>query len=177
ESIGSGGGFWDYDGDGDLDIYLLNGAWREPGHDTLRNVLYRQEADGRFRDVTAESGLGDPGYGMGMAVGDIDNDGDSDLYVTNDGPDRLYRNRGDGTFEDVTARFGIANPHWGCSAAFMDADADGWLDLVVINYVAVDPAVQCTDRAGAPDYCGPGGFPGVTDRLFRNTGGNGFTDV
>ena len=180
ESIGSGGAFLDYDNDGDLDIYLLNGAY----HDTskrdnppLTNHLYRQEADGKFTDVTGSSGLGDQGYGMGVAIGDIDNDGFVDVYISNDGPDSLYRNNGDGTFENITVLAGIYNPDWGISVTFLDYNLDNFLDIYVTNYVDYDTAVICTDRVGSQDYCGPQGFPGYPDRLFRNNGDLTFTDV
>ena len=181
ESIGSGGGFLDYDNDGDLDIYLINGASRPGGRSgsTPTNRLFRQKKDGTFEDVTAESGLGDAGFGfgMGVAAADMDNDGDVDLYVTNFGPDRLYLNNGDGTFSDVTARAGVNNGLWGCSAVFVDVDRDGWLDLFVTNYVAYDPSNLCMDRAGRPDYCGPDGFSGTPDKLFRNRGDGTFEDI
>ncbi|RME29286.1 MAG: VCBS repeat-containing protein, partial [Candidatus Zixiibacteriota bacterium] len=180
ESIGSGGAFLDYDNDGDLDIYLINGNWhgeQAASRPPLRNRLFRQEARGTFVDVTEASGLGDTGYGMGVAVGDIDNDGDVDVYITNVGPDKLYRNNGDGTFTDISATAGIANPEWGCSAVFFDYDLDGFLDIYVTNYVAYDPTVVCTDRAGRPDYCGPGGFDGTPDVLYHNNGDGTFTDV
>jgi len=180
ESIGSGGAFLDYDNDGDLDIYLINGA----RHDTmngenlpLKNRLFRQEGDGTFVDVTEPSGLGDTGYGMGVAVGDIDNDGDVDVYVSNYGPDVLYRNNGDETFTDISKAAGIANPHWGCSVVFFDYDLDGFLDIYVTNYVAYDTTAVCTDRGGRLDYCGPAGFSGTTDVLYRNNGNGTFTDV
>ena len=178
ESMGAGCALFDYDGDGDLDAYLIDGARRGgPAGPSLRNRLFRRDADGRFVDVTDGSGLGDTGYGMGVAVGDVDGDGDPDVYVTNYGRDALYRNDGDGTFTDVTRAAGIDNPAWGTSAVFFDADGDGDLDLYVANYVAYDPAVVCTDAAGRPDYCGPAGFAGVADLLYRNDGGGAFTDV
>ncbi len=180
ESIGSGGAFLDYDNDGDLDIYLVNSgphSERANGQTPAVNRLYRQEADGTFTDVTERSGLGDAGYGMGVAVADIDNDGYVDVYLTNYGPDALYRNNGDGTFTNITGPAGISNPEWGTSAAFLDYDLDGDLDLYVANYVAYDPNDICTDRSGRPDYCGPDGFPGVPDVLYRNNGDGTFTDV
>ncbi len=180
ESIGSGGGFLDYDDDGDLDIYLLNGAWRSPsgsGVSQPKNRLFRQDADGSFTDVTESSGLGDVGYGMGLAVGDIDNDGDVDVYVTNAGPDALYRNERNGTFREITDSAGVDNPAWGASAAFFDFDLDGFLDLYVTNYVANDPAHTCMDEAGRAEYCGPMAFPGVPDVLYRNRGDGTFEDV
>ena len=179
ESLGSGAALFDYDGDGDLDVYLVNGSRRgeDGGRAPLVNRLFRRDADGRYHDVTAASGLGDAGYGMGVAVGDVDGDGDPDVYVTNYGPDALYRNDGDGTFTEVTAAAGIDSPAWGSSAVFFDADGDGDLDLYVANYLAYDPRVVCTDAAGRPDYCGPAGFPGLPDQLYRNDGGGRFADV
>ncbi|MDX1387806.1 MAG: CRTAC1 family protein, partial [Acidobacteriota bacterium] len=180
EIMGSGVGLFDYDNDGDLDLYLTNG-----NHDMLApedpdgpsNRLLGQEADGRWTDVTEESGLGDRGYGMGMAIGDTDNDGDLDVYVTNLGPDRFYRNRGDGTFENATAAAGIEVDGWSSSAAFFDYDRDGFLDLYVVEYVDYDPDHKCYDNAGRPDYCGPKEFRPVHDVLLHNDGDGTFTDV
>lgn len=180
ESIGSGGAFLDYDNDGDLDIYFVNGAWhgqfvnRKP---PITNKFFRQESDLTFTDVTVESGLGDTGYGMGVAVGDIDNDGHVDVYVANYGMDALYRNNGDGTFTDISDKAGISNPLWGVSAVFLDYNRDGLLDIYVANYVDWDILKPCTDRAGRLDYCGPLAFPGVPDVLYRNDGNCNFTDV
>ncbi len=161
ESIGSGCALLDYDGDGDLDVYLLSG---------VGNRLFRQESGGTFHDVTEPSGLGDSGYGMGVAVGDIDGDGDPDVYVTNYAADALYRNDG-GTFTDITESAGIDNSSWGASAVFFDADGDGDPDLYVTNYLLYSPPMVCSDFAGRPDYCGPTAFSGVSDRLYRNDGG------
>ncbi len=176
EIMGAGVGLLDYDGDGDLDVYLVNGNHNlpgaEPGGD-VTNRLYRQDEGGRFADVTAASGLGDTGFGMGVAVGDIDNDGDPDVYVTNFGPDRLYLNRGDGTFEDVTLAARIHVPGWSCSAAFFDYDLDGFLDLYVTQYVVFDPAQQCRNHAGQPIYCGPKAFTAAHDVLLYNAGATG----
>ncbi len=180
ESIGSGGAFLDYDNDGNLDIYLVNGARRgtnDPDRPSPRNRLFRQVHDGAFLDVTETSGLGDAGYGMGVAVGDIDNDGDVDVYITNFGPDALYRNNGDGTFSDISDAAGISNPEWGTSAVFFDYDLDGFLDIYVANYLALDTTVSCSDEAGRRDYCGPGAFLGVPDVLYHNNGDGTFTDV
>ncbi len=180
ESIGSGGAFLDYDNDGDLDIYLINGARHsrmDEESPPLKNRLFRQQDDGTFVDVTESSGLGDTGYGMGVAVGDIDNDGDVDVYVSNFGPDALYRNNGDGTFTDISKAAGITNSLWGSSTVFFDYDVDGFLDLYVTNYVAYDSTIQCTDRGGRLDYCGPGGFLGTSDVLYRNNGDGTFTDA
>ena len=114
---------------------------------------------------------------MGVAVGDVDNDGNPDVYLANLGPDRLYRNRGDGTFEDVTEEAGITVDGWSSSAVMSDVDADGDLDLYVVRYVAYDPAVACQDRAGRREYCGPTAFPGMPDVLLENDGHGRFLDV
>lgn len=179
ESMGSGGGFFDYDQDGDLDIYLVNGGWHGKEHqgEAPKNRLFRQESNATFTDVTEVSGLGDSGYGMGVAVADIDNDGDLDVYVTNYGSDALYRNNGNGTFANITKQAGINNSAWGTSAVFFDYDRDGYLDLYVANYLDYDPAIVCTDRAGRQDYCGPKGFVGVPDVLYHNNGNETFSDV
>ena len=185
EIMGAGVGLFDYDGDGDLDVYLVNGnrslrgakAMGSSASEIVTNRLYRQDADGRFTDVTASSGLGDGGFGMGLAVGDVDNDGDADVYVTNFGPDRLYLNGGDGTFEDVTVSAGIDVPGWSCSAAFFDYDRDGLLDLYVTQYVVFDPSKRCLNHSGEPIYCGPKAFAPVHDVLLRNTGQGRFVDV
>ncbi len=177
EIMGAGAALLDYDNDGDLDLYLTNGS---AGPDRL----YRHDPGETFIDVTEASGLGDRRasgaggrYGMGVAVGDIDHDGNADLYVTSFGPDRLYRNRGDGTFEDITERAGIDVPGWSASASFFDYDRDGDLDLYVTQYVAYDPERRCFDHAGRPDYCGPKAFAPVPDVLLRNDGDGTFTDV
>jgi hypothetical protein len=180
ESIGSGGAFLDYDNDGDLDIYLLNGSYHdhlEMNRPPLRNRLFRQESNRTFNEVTDASGLGDKGYGMGVAIGDIDNDGYVDVYISNDGPDALYHNNGDGTFSEITPKSGIANPDWGVSVTFLDYNLDNYLDIFVTNYVNFDTSVICTDRVGKQDYCGPQGFRGYADRLFRNNGDLTFSDV
>ncbi len=180
EIMAGGAAFLDFDNDGDLDIYLTNGALgldNTEKSESPVNRLYRQEADGRFVDVTEASGLGDRGYGMGMAVGDIDNDGDVDVYVTNYGPDRLYRNNGNGIFEDVTAEARIDVHGWSASASFFDYDRDGFLDLYVTRYVDYDPSRNCFDQAGRPEYCGPKVFPGVHDVLLHNNGNGTFTNV
>lgn len=180
ESFASGGAFLDYDNDGDLDIYLLNGAVHSKNNadkGIIRNQLFRQETSGNFTNVTEQSGLGDPGYGMGIAVGDIDNDGDVDVYISNDGPDALYRNNGNGTFTNITQEAGIDNPDWGMCTTFLDYNLDNYLDIFVANYVNYDTSVICTDRVGRRDYCGPKGFPGYADKLFKNNGDGTFTDV
>ena len=178
EYVGPGAAFFDYDADGDLDIYLVNGADRlgriTP---TPINCLFRRENDGTYRDVTTESGLGDPGFGMGVAIGDYDNDGYPDVYLANYGRDAFYRNNGDGTFTDVTDRLGVSNNEWACSAAFVDYDLDGYLDVFVVNYLDYPEAKVCTDSAGRPEYCGPSASPPVADVLYHNNGDGTFTDV
>lgn len=179
ESMGSGGAFFDYDQDGDLDIYLINGTWHDKSRksEIPKSHLFRQESNHTFTDVTESSGLAEPGYGMGVAVADIDNDGDLDIYVTNYGADQLYRNNGNGTFSNITKESGVTNASWGTSVVFLDYDRDGFFDLYVANYLAYDPAIVCMDRAGRTDYCGPKGFVGIPDVLYHNNGNGTFTDV
>ena len=182
ESIGSGAVLfdYDYDGDGDLDVYLVNGAYRDGSRKPqapLANRMFRQDPGFRFVDVTDASGLGDEGYGIGAAVGDVDNDGDLDVYVTNYGADRLFRNDGGGRFVDATGPAGIANEAWGSSVLFFDFDLDGDLDVYVVNYVDFRERQECFDKAGRLDYCGPKGFDGVADILYRNRGDGTFDDV
>ena len=180
EFLGSGGGFFDYDGDGDLDIYLVNGAIQtEGGQDrTAHNVLYRNDGDNTFTDVTNEAGIGSTAYGVGAAVGDYDNDGDIDVYVTNFGEDQLYRNNGDSTFTDVTTHARVGNSNWGTSCAFADVDNDGHLDLYVANYAAYTPKndIRCEER-GVHVYCGPHAYPAVHDTFYKNNGDGTFTDI
>lgn len=180
ETMGSGGALFDYDGDGWLDLYLLNGVNLDNPSESPGAVLYRNRGDGTFMDVTAQAGVDDKGrYGMGCAVGDVDNDGDPDLYITHFGPDVLYRNNGDGTFTDVTHEAGLGNPLWGSSAAFLDYDGDGWLDLYVVNYLEYDVKASyppCKTR-GVQTYCHPRHFAGAPDRLYRNRGDGTFEDV
>ena len=179
EFLGSGGGFFDYDNDGDLDIYLVNGTvqtTRSPEHPPT-NALYRNNGDGTFTDVTHTVGVGDTGYGTGCTVGDYDNDGDLDLYVTNFGPDVLYRNNGDGTFTDVTTRANVQNLQWGTSCAFSDVNGDSFLDLYVANYADYDikKDIRCEER-NIHVYCGPHAYPAVTDSFYLNNGDGTFTD-
>ena len=185
ETMAGGCGLIDFDGDGDLDLYAVNGAplpGFDPGDEPPLNRLYRNDTgtgSWRFTDVTAASGAGDPGYGMGCATGDYDNDGDVDLYVTNYGPNTLYRNDG-GRFTNVTEESGTGDAGWGTSAAFVDIDADGDLDLYVANYVAFDLEgnLYCTLRnVGVPAYCHPDVYPGQADVLYRNNGDGTFSDV
>jgi len=189
EYMGAGAAWLDYDGDGHLDLYVVNGsAYDRAPLGGEPNRLYRGDGRGGFTDVTDKAGVGHRGWGYGVAVGDYDNDGRPDLYVTNLGPNVLYRNRGDGTFEDATARAGVGDSSWGTSAAFFDMDADGDLDLYVANYVDLDPASvprRGSKRAtapfcafkGIPVVCGPQGLPPAQDVLYRNNGDGAFTDV
>ena len=179
EFLGSGGGFFDYDNDGDLDIYLVNGAVQsDSAQDKIpHNVLYQNNGDNTFTDVTDKAGVGSNAYGVGAAVGDYDNDGDIDLYVTNFGEDQLYQNNGDGTFTDVTTHAKVGNPNWGTSCAFADVDNDGHLDLYVANYAtyASKDDIRCEER-GVHVYCGPHAYPAVHDTFYKNNGDGTFTD-
>lgn len=165
--MGSGVGLLDFDNDGRLDVLLLNNAGPDA---TARHALFRQRENGTFEDVSAGSGLDIAGHGMGVAVGDFDNDGRVDVYVSQYGGGRLFRNAGGGKFADVTAAAGVALPHWGTSCAFFDYDRDGWLDLIVVNYADYDPSRSCLDPAGRADFCHPLQFPGTAARLFHNRG-------
>ncbi len=171
----------DMDNDGDLDVYLVqSGRIVEPAREPAGNQLFRNRGDGSFENVTDDSGAEDRGYGMGVATGDYDNDGDVDLYVTNVGRNTLLRNEGNGRFVDVTDEAGVGGDLWSSSAAFLDYDADGDLDLFVCNYIhwSVAGERQCTDAAGAPDYCGPLEYLAPTkDTLYRNNADGTFTDV
>jgi hypothetical protein len=177
EIMGGGVGLFDYDNDGDLD--LLQSRFPPPDRPDAPapNRLFQQQPGGTFLEVTATSGLGDPGYGQGVAVGDTDNDGDVDVYATNFGPDAFYRNEGDGTFADVTSTAGFSGEDWSVSAAFVDFDRDGDLDLYVVHYVEFDPAVTCQWKNGAPEYCGPSNLEPTLDALYRNDGDGTFTDA
>ena len=185
EASGTGGAFFDYDGDGYLDLYIVN-AWRIADRKVASkgaNALYRNRGDGTFADVTGEAGVGDRGWGAGVCVGDFDNDGHPDLYVTNVGPNRLYRNRGDGTFADVTEAAGVGDPGTGTGAAFLDYDGDGDLDLYVANYVrSTMEEVLAAERSrmwrGVGNVLlGPRGLQGDADAFYRNNGDGTFTDV
>lgn len=195
EMVGAGVALFDYDNDGDLDVYLVQGhilgpdveqgdASFEPGlQGPLRDRLYRNDTETAPRgsmqltDVTETSGIDARGYGMGVAAGDYDNDGWVDLYVLNYGPNQLWRNNGDGTFTDVTARAGADDARWSVSGSFLDYDRDGWLDLYIGNYVNYSVAnnVECFNNIRT--YCGPDGFVPVPDRLFRNRGDGTFEDT
>ncbi len=181
ETMGSGGAFLDYDGDRQLDVYLINNA-ATPGYQgpSPENGLFRNDGDGTFSNVTAEAGVAGGGYGMGVTVGDFDNDGWSDLYVTNFGANVLYRNNGDGTFSDVTERAGVGDPAWSTSAAFGDLDHDGDLDLYVANYVdfTYDNHKYCGERRlGIQAYCHPDVYNGVRDSLYLNRGDGTFEET
>ena len=180
ETLGAGATWFDYDRDGDIDLYLVNGAALFGGHTDRppTNALYRNNGDRTFTDVTIPAGVGDGGYGFGCCAGDYDNDGFSDLYITNFGQNILYHNNGDGTFTDVTTIAGVGSEHWGTSAAFADYDKDGDLDLAVANYVKYQlehPSV--CHRGGHRVYCPPADFDGVPDLLYRNNGDGTFIDV
>jgi hypothetical protein len=162
--MGSGAAFLDFDNDGLLDIYLIQNGGPDSG---AANRLYHQRADHRFVDVSKGSGLDVVGHGMGVAVGDVNNDGWVDVAVTEFGRTRLFVNQRDGTFREITAEAGLDNPLWGTSLAFVDFDRDGWLDLVVVNYIDYDPAHACTN-AGRRDYCHPRQFSPQVTRLYRN---------
>jgi hypothetical protein len=164
--MGSGAALCDLDGDGRPDIYLVQNG----GPDGARNCLYRQRPDGTFEDVSAGSGLDVAGYGMGVAVGDVNNDGLPDVYLTRYGADLLFLNEGGGRFKDVTRESGVENLVWGTSASFVDYDRDGWLDVVVANYLNIDPAHPCFSAGGKRDYCHPRTFPGTALRLYHNRG-------
>jgi tetratricopeptide (TPR) repeat protein len=181
DTMGGGVGLIDFDNDGWLDIYFVNGCGlpidvKDPPRP---NLLYRNLHDGTFRDVTSSAGVGGKGYGMGCAIGDYDNDGDDDLFVTGLNQTILYRNRGDGTFEDVTVSAGVSSDRWTTAAGFGDLDSDGDLDLVVITYVevALDDDRTCRDHAGRPIHCTPGFYPAQADLLYQNNGNGTFTEV
>ena len=180
----SGGVAWiDYDRDGWLDLYLVNGGlWDEllKGKRSISNALYRNKGDGTFIDVTKKAGVGNHFWGMGVAASDYDNDGWTDLYVCNYGPNTLYRNNGDGTFTDVTDKAKVGDKRWAVSAAFGDYDSDGHLDLYVTNTVQFDhnqpPPMNCHYR-GIIVQCGPLGLVPDADILYHNNGDGTFSDV
>lgn len=198
EIFGPGVGLLDYDNDGDLDVYLVQGQMLGAGKTIdqatfsrqtlpLRDRLYRNDLqvhpDGtrtlRFTDVTDQSGIDARAYGMGVAAGDYNNDGWVDLYVTRLGRNAMFRNNGDGTFTDVSAPSGTDQRAWSVAASFVDIDRDGWLDLYVGNYLnySVDTDADCFGLAGEPDYCPPAAYLPVRDRLYRNRGDGTFVDV
>jgi hypothetical protein len=180
ETLGSGAAFFDYDGDGRPDLYIVNGAPLTGDRSTARpGILYRNLDGIRFEDVTHAAGLDAPMYGMGAAVGDFDNDGNIDLFISGVGTDRLYRNRGDRTFEDVAARMGLAAAGFGTSAAFLDYDRDGYLDLFVGRYVQWSPQsdIPCSLDGINKIYCTPEVYRGQSNRLYRNDAGRRFVDA
>jgi len=181
EAVSAGVALFDYDGDGLIDVYFLNGAPLPPAKPdpTVTNALYRNEGGGCFRDVTREADVGDPGFGLGVAVGDFDNDGFPDLYLNNFGPNVMYRNNGDGTFAEVTQAAGVGcGNQVGAATCFLDADADGDLDLFVSDYIEFqfENHVRRTIN-GSPCYPGPLDFEPAPDVLYLNQGDGTFKDV
>jgi hypothetical protein len=194
EITGSGGALFDFDNDGDLDVFLVQGNVLEPntqsgntlfpwrGPQSPRGRLFRNDLrSGKltFVDVTQQSGIVATGYGMGVAVGDINNDGLPDLYLTNLGSNQMYQNKGGGKFTDVTKESGTDDPRWSTSASFFDYDRDGWLDLMVVNYAdfSVANSPNCYAATTAKDYCTPRVFRAPGNRLFHNKGNGIFEDV
>jgi hypothetical protein len=190
EIMGPGVAMFDYDNDGDLDVYLVQGGRLGEGKtltDPPRGRLFRNDLtvnpDGtrtqHFTDVTDQSGINARGYGMGVATGDFDNDGCVDLYLTFFGRNRLYRNNCDGTFTDVTQQSGTGFSGWSVSASFLDFDRDGWLDLFVGNYLnyTLQAHTPCFSPSGPPDYCPPEVYRAQPSRLYRNRGDGTFVDV
>lgn len=199
EIMGSGAALFDFDGDGDLDVFAAQGNVLEPnvkpgetlfpwrGSESPRGQLFRNDLviakDGsrilKFTDVTEKSGIVATGYGMGVAVGDINNDGRPDLYITNLGHNQMYLNQGDGTFVEVTKKTGTDDERWSTSASFFDYDNDGWLDLMVLNYAdfSVNSSPVCYAATTARDYCTPKVFRAPGNRLFHNKGDGTFEDV
>jgi len=177
EMTAGGVALFDYDGDGDLDVLQIRNPRPGPLDAAAPNLLLEQRSDGTFADVTADARIGDPGYGQGVAIGDVDNDGDLDVYVTNFGRDAFYRNNGDGTFVEASAEAGFSRVDWSTSASFFDYDRDGDLDLFVAHYVVYDESLVCQGLDGLRDYCGPQKFPATLDALYRNEGDGTFTDV
>ena len=186
ESMSGGVAFFDYDNDGDLDIYLVNSLSVDlvKSKGKTKSDLYRNDGNGKFTEVGVKAGLSDIGWGMGVAVGDYNNDGFEDLYVTCLGPDKLFKNNGNGTFTDVTDKAGVSDRRWSTGASFLDYDRDGDLDLFVANYVDFDidnlPEFgqgQTCQYKSIPVQCGPRGLKGAGDSLFRNNGNGTFTDV
>jgi enediyne biosynthesis protein E4 len=179
ETMGSGCAFVDLNGDGWLDIVLINGRdWKRKGRRTL-SAIYRNNGNGTFTNVTAGSGFDVEMYGMGVAVGDFDNDGRDDLYVTALEGDHLFRNEGSFKFRDATKASGIANADFGTSAAWLDFDRDGKLDLFVANYVqwSADKDLFCTLDGTTKSYCTPESYKGTSSKLYHNLGGGKFEDV
>jgi enediyne biosynthesis protein E4 len=188
ETMGAGVALFDYDNDGRLDIYLVNGApladptpkgtVPQKSDSNYWNRLYRQQSDGTFEDVTEKAGLQGSGYGMGVAVADYDNDGLEDLYVTAYGGNKLYHNNGNGTFTDVSQKAGIAGSGWSTSAAWVDLDNDGSLDLIVLRYLDWDfDDIWCGDhKEGYRAYCHPDYFKPIVPLVYRNNKDGTFTE-
>ncbi|MEN8229866.1 MAG: CRTAC1 family protein [Bacteroidota bacterium] len=181
ESVGGGAVFLDYDQDGYIDLYVSNGSYHEElsegdrPDDNPVNHLYRNRQDGTFEDVTEKAGVGHSGYSMGMTVGDMDNDGYPEIYITNYGPNVLYRNNGDGTFSDISEKAGVDGDQCSVGAVWFDYDNDGWLDLYVGNYIDFDPEYG---YFYAPDgFPGPMAYDGQQDRLYHNLGDGTFEDM
>jgi enediyne biosynthesis protein E4 len=186
ESMSGGVALFDYDNDGYLDIYFVNSLTVDlvKSKTKTKSTLYHNNGNGTFTDVTDRAGVGDVGWGMGVAVGDYNNDGFDDLYVTCLGQNHLFKNNGNGTFTDVTERAGVGDPRWSTGAAFVDYDKDGKLDLFVSNYVNFDinhlPEFgqgRLCQYKSVPVQCGPRGLPGAGDSLYHNNGDGTFTDV
>ena len=181
ESVGGGAAFFDYDQDGFLDIYISNGNFLEKfsegekPKETLTNKLYKNLGDGTYSDLTKQAKVGDQGFGMGVTIGDFNNDGYPDIYVSNYGPNILYRNNGDGTFSDISKKSGVAGEECSVGAVWLDYDNDGLLDLYVGNYIKYDPEYE---YYYAPDgFPGPMAYDGQSDKLYRNLGKGEFEDV
>jgi tetratricopeptide (TPR) repeat protein len=180
EEMGPGVALFDADGDGDLDAYLVQGGRLAGRGEPAPNRLFRNAGDGTFTDATEQSGAGDEAYGMGVAAADFDNDGDTDLFVTNVGPDVLLANDGTGRFMDVTAAAGVAGgTEMSSSAVFVDYDRDGWLDLYVAVYMPWSVGIEqrCVDNSGNRDYYNPVVYPPGRDRLYRNQGDGTFVEI
>lgn len=186
ESMSGGVAMFDYDNDGKLDIFLVNSLSVDlvKSKGKTKSHLYHNEGNGKFTEVGEKAGVSDVGWGMGVAVGDYNNDGFDDLYVTCLGPDHLFKNNGNGTFTDVTAKAGVSDPRWSTGASFFDYDHDGYLDLFVANYVDFDidhlPEFgqgQTCQYKSIPVQCGPRGLKGAGDSLFHNNGDGTFTEV
>ncbi len=185
EAKGGGLAAFDYNNDGLMDLLLVQGSTldRVRAGDSPHSVLYENQGNWKFVDVSERAGLTAKAWGMGVGIADYDNDGFADIYLTNLGPNVLYHNNGNGTFTDVTAKAGVGDPRWSTSAAFGDYDGDGDLDLYVANYLDVGPSKLPARVAGVCDYqgepvmCGPRGLPGAGDSFYRNNGDGTFTEI